>query len=77
MQWLLTSKNLEEQVARWIQRLQEYNFGIRNCAGKVPSRRPRAEENYKRCNRLEEVEEGKLLSTKIHRTFCELVKTEE
>ena len=49
MTWLLSFRNLEGQTARWVQRLQEYNFtsqhrqGIRHNAN-VLSRRPCTEE---------------------------------
>jgi hypothetical protein len=32
--WLMSFKNLEGQTARWIQRLQEYNFTSDHCQGR-------------------------------------------
>ncbi|UYV75940.1 K02A2.6-like [Cordylochernes scorpioides] len=61
LQWLLNFKNPEGQLARWIQRLQEYQVKIQHCPGKrhqnadALSRRPcvpqcghcaRAEDKY-------------------------------
>ena len=33
--WLLQMKNPEGQVARWLERLQQYHFKIRHRAGKL------------------------------------------
>ncbi|CAK9799160.1 Retrovirus-related Pol polyprotein from transposon 297 [Anthophora plagiata] len=58
--WLLSFKNPEGQVARWLERLQEYDFEVRHREGKAHgnadglSRRPCAAEHCKRCSRLEE-----------------------
>ncbi|GFX37836.1 retrovirus-related Pol polyprotein from transposon 412 [Trichonephila clavipes] len=55
--WLLNFKNPEGQIARWIQRLQEYDVEIRHRKGSaesngdVPSRRP-FPENSKYCSRI-------------------------
>ncbi|GFR33004.1 retrovirus-related Pol polyprotein from transposon 412 [Trichonephila clavata] len=57
--WLLNFKNPEGQVARWIQRLQEYDVEIRHIKGSahgnadVLSRRP-CPERCKYCSRVEE-----------------------
>jgi hypothetical protein len=48
--WLLTSKNLEGQTARWVQRLREYNFTSKHRQGRkhtnadALSRRPSPEQ---------------------------------
>ncbi|VEN40030.1 unnamed protein product [Callosobruchus maculatus] len=54
--WLLRFKNPEREVARWIERLQEFDFDIENRAGKshgnadALSRRP-CSDDCARCNR--------------------------
>lgn len=61
--WLLNFKNPEGQTARWIERLQEYQFEIQHRAGRIHgnadslSRRPCGEQ-CKRCSRIDE-KEGK------------------
>jgi hypothetical protein len=55
--WLMNFKNLEGQTARWIQRLQEYNFTSEHWQGRkhmadALSRRPCQEE----CNHCQKVE---------------------
>ncbi|GFS97925.1 retrovirus-related Pol polyprotein from transposon opus [Trichonephila clavipes] len=56
--WLLNFKNLEGQIARWIQRLQEYDAEIRHRKGSAHgnaealSRRP-CPESCKYCSRIE------------------------
>ncbi|VEN61760.1 unnamed protein product, partial [Callosobruchus maculatus] len=56
--WLLRFKNPEGQVARWIERLQEFDFDIEHRAGKshgnadVLSRRP-CPDDCAHCNRAE------------------------
>ena len=51
LQWLLTFRCPEGQIARWLQKLQEYNFEVQHRAGKshgnadALSRRPCAEFN--------------------------------
>ncbi|GFX40081.1 hypothetical protein TNCV_4317171 [Trichonephila clavipes] len=56
--WLLNFKNLESQIARWIQRLQEYDVEIRQRKGSAHgnadalSRRP-CPESCKYCSRIE------------------------
>lgn len=58
LSWLLNFKNPEGQVARWIQRLQEYDMEIRHRKGSshgnadALSRRPCAE-NCKHCSKIE------------------------
>ena len=78
LRWLLTFKCPEGQVARWIERLQVYDFEIRYRAGRAHgnadglSRRPCIEGDCKNCDRLEKKEAGVEVSTKkIHRIFCE------
>lgn len=59
LKWLLQFKNPEGQVARWIERLQEYDFKIEHRAGTshrnadALSRRP-CQDECKHCSRLEE-----------------------
>ena len=56
--WLLSFRNLEGQTARWVQRLQEYNFtsdhrqGIRHTNAETLSRRP-CPEGCSHCQKLE------------------------
>ncbi|GFV05953.1 retrovirus-related Pol polyprotein from transposon 297 [Trichonephila clavipes] len=56
--WLMNFRNTEGQVARWIQRLNEYYFDIRHRKGSshgnadVLSRRP-CPENCRHCSRVE------------------------
>ncbi|KAF8786416.1 Retrovirus-related Pol polyprotein like [Argiope bruennichi] len=56
--WLLNFKNPKGQIARWIQRLQEYDMEIRYRKGSAhgnvdaPSRRP-CSESCKYCSRVE------------------------
>ena len=58
--WLLQMKNPEGQVARWLERLQQYHFKIRHRAGKLHnnadslSRRPC--KNCKHCDKIEQYE---------------------
>ena len=62
LQWLLTFKNPEGQMARWLEKLQTYVFRIKYRAGKghqnadVLSRRPCFEANCTHCKRQEEKE---------------------
>ncbi|KMQ87964.1 krab-a domain-containing protein, partial [Lasius niger] len=59
LKWLMSFKNLEGQLARWLERLQQYNFEIiyrkgqshRNADGL--SRRPCAEIDCKYCAKVE------------------------
>lgn len=61
LKWLLQFKNPEGQVARWIERLQEYNFTVEHRAGKLHSnadamsRRP-CPMDCKHCSKLEDKE---------------------
>ncbi|GFX26506.1 retrovirus-related Pol polyprotein from transposon 412 [Trichonephila clavipes] len=56
--WLLNFKNPEDQIARWIQRLQEYDVEIRHRKGSAHgnadalSRRP-CPESCRYCSRIE------------------------
>jgi hypothetical protein len=62
LKWLLSFKNPEGQVARWIQRLQEYDFEIQHRQGlkhnnaDALSRRPCLSQHCKHCDRLESKE---------------------
>jgi len=59
--WLLSFRNLEGQTARWVQRLQEYNYtsehrqGIRHTTGALP-RRPYPEGCF-HCQKVEQRED--------------------
>lgn len=61
LKWLLRMKNPEGQLARWMEKLQQYNFEIRHRPGRVHknadalSRRP-CPENCKHCNKIEQHE---------------------
>ena len=54
--WLLQMKNREGQLARWLERLQQYHFKIPHRAGKLHNnadsllRRPR--KNCKQCDKI-------------------------
>jgi hypothetical protein len=60
LKWLFNFRQPEGQVARWLQKLQEYQFKVVHCAGKshmnadVLSRRPCYESECKFCSNLEE-----------------------
>lgn len=62
LRWLTSFKEPEGQVARWIQRLQEFDFELIHRPGKqhanadALSRRPCEAENCRYCGRLEERE---------------------
>ncbi|KAJ3641514.1 hypothetical protein Zmor_028019 [Zophobas morio] len=71
LSWLLRIKNPEGQVARWLERLQQYHFRIKHRAGRLHnnadalSRRPCGE--CKHCDRID-AEEGNL---PVRRTIFE------
>jgi transposase InsO family protein len=58
LKWLLTFKNPEAQVARWIEVLGNYQFEIQHRAGKLHgnadglSRQPCAGQNCKQCDKM-------------------------
>jgi hypothetical protein len=59
--WLLNFRNLERQTARWVQRLQEYNFtsehrhGIRHTNADALSRRS-CPEDCAHCRKVERID---------------------
>ena len=59
LKWLLSFRNPEGQIARWIQRLQEYDFEIEHRSGlkhnnaDALSRRPCLAQHCKHCDRQE------------------------
>lgn len=59
LRWLMSFKNLEGQMARWLERIQQYDFEIFHRKGKLHgnadglSRRPCAEINCSYCNRID------------------------
>lgn len=72
LRWLLSFKDLEGQLARWVERIQEYDFEIIHRAGKshinadVLSRRPCVEKGCKYCDKVEareESPEGKMVAS--------------
>lgn len=60
LKWLLSFRNPEGQVARWIECLQQYDFKIEHRAGAkhgnadALSRRPCLKDSCRHCDRLEE-----------------------
>ena len=58
--WLLQMKNSEGQVARWLERLQQYRFKIRRQAGKLHSNADSllrsSCKNCKHCDKIEQRE---------------------
>ena len=60
LKWLLSFREPEGQIARWIQQLQEYNFEVEHRPGKqhgnadALSRRPCWKDACKHCQRVEE-----------------------
>ena len=57
LKWLLSFREPEGQIARWIQQLQEYNFEVEHRPGKnagALSRRPCWKDSCKHCQRVEE-----------------------
>jgi len=59
LKWLMTFKDLEGQLARWSERLQQYNFEVCHRKGRMHgnadglSRRPCLETKCKYCSRIE------------------------
>ena len=62
LRWLLSFRHPEGQMARWLERLQQYDFqiehrpGIKHGNPDAPSRRPCLRDACKHCNRLESKE---------------------
>ncbi|XP_076383753.1 uncharacterized protein LOC143261038 [Megalopta genalis] len=60
LRWLLSFKNPEGQVARWIERIQGYEFEVKHREGRLHqnadglSRRPCESQDSAQCKRLEE-----------------------
>ncbi|XP_076247766.1 uncharacterized protein LOC143187432 [Calliopsis andreniformis] len=75
LRWLMSFKRPEGQIARWIERLQEYDIEIRHRGGKAHgnadalSRRPCADTHCKPCSRREEQDQRE--TTRTLRTACE------
>ena len=61
LKWLLSFREPEGQVARWIQQLQEYDFDIQHCPrnrhanADTLSQRPCWEDACKHCRKQEEM----------------------
>lgn len=59
LRWLLSFKDLEGQLARWMERLQQYEFEVIHRKGRLHqnadglSRRPCAESECNYCNKTE------------------------
>ncbi|KAK2578589.1 hypothetical protein KPH14_000923 [Odynerus spinipes] len=81
LRWLLSFKKLEGQIARWIERLQGYDFKIEHRPGRIHSnanalsRRPCEESQCKSCSRLEEKEKEEE-KHHILRTVCHTLEAE-
>lgn len=58
LRWLMSFKSPEGQIARWIQKLQQYHFTVEHRSGQkhvnadALSRRPCVNQNCKKCERL-------------------------
>ena len=71
LQWLLKFRNPEGQIARWIQRLQEYDFQVNHRAGHLHtnadalSRRPCQATSCNHCDRLEAKEAAMQVNTAV------------
>ncbi|MGH0129364.1 UNVERIFIED_CONTAM: hypothetical protein FKN15_043515 [Acipenser sinensis] len=80
LQWLLTFREPEGQVARWIEQLQAFNYSIQHRAGEkhanadALSRRPCAQEGCAHCDRREQKEAE--LSSGSTEQCCTLVPVE-
>lgn len=65
LKWLMSFKNLEGQLARWLERLQQYDFIITHRKGLSHknadglSRRPCIEVDCRYCSKVEILEESK------------------
>lgn len=76
LKWLLNFKNPEGQVARWMEKLQEYDFQIEHRPGvshrnaDALSRRP-CQQNCSHCSRLEEKEAGLLQIKVVNEEWCQ------
>ena len=62
LKWLMNFRNPEGQVARWIERLQQYDFSTEHRPGLLhgnadaPSRRPCLPDGCRHCDRLDHME---------------------
>ncbi|XP_076383913.1 uncharacterized protein LOC143261229 [Megalopta genalis] len=81
LRWLLSFKNPEGQIARWIKRVQGYDFEVKHREGRLHqnadrlSRRPCESQDCARCKRLEEKTEEN--GDVVLRTLCETLDFEE
>lgn len=64
LRWLMSFRNLEGQLARWLERLEQYDFDVRYRGGKAHgnadslSRRPCLEASCRYCSKMELAEES-------------------
>ena len=87
LRWLLSFRQPEGQVARWIEALQQYDFTIEHRPGSkhgnadALSRRPCLQDTCRHCDRLESVEhshnatESSSINSTIHKDHCPQVST--
>ena len=79
LKWLLSFRNPEGQIARWIQRLQEYDFEIQHRPGlkhnnaDALSRRPCLAQHCKHCDRQESKARTLTAEEKIEPKVCAVV----
>src|SRR3978361_115144 len=70
LKWLLEMKNPEGQIARWMEKLQQYHFKVKHRPGRIHnnadalSRRP-CKENCGHCVRVEQREGNAMRRTRI------------
>ena len=87
LRWLLSFRQPEGQVARWIEALQQYDFTIEHRPGSkhgnadALSRRPCLQDTCRHCDRLESVEhshnatESSSINSTIHKDHCPQVSS--
>lgn len=76
LKWLLSFRNVEGQLARWLMSLSAYDFEIIHRSGRLHSnadalsRRPCAEKHCKYCENVESKENGMIARVQIQSNEC-------